>query len=155
MVTKSCENLQKENSKMIIYTIGDATFPLCKPAIIAHIVNNANMWGAGFVVAVSKRWSKPVEDFRLHSPKTLGWTRFIDVEDGITVANMYAQGSMGCSLVALEDCLKKLNFMADHMEATIHMPRIGCGIGGRVWEEIEPLIQKYITHRDVYVYDLP
>jgi hypothetical protein len=32
------------------------------------------------------------------------------------------------------------------------MPRIGCGLAGGKWEEIEPIIKKLMTV-DTYVYD--
>lgn len=37
---------------------------------------------------------------------------------------------------------------------TVHLPRIGCGLGGGRWEEVEPLIQKNLPTTPVYVYDL-
>ncbi|MDR6488204.1 O-acetyl-ADP-ribose deacetylase (regulator of RNase III) [Chryseobacterium vietnamense] len=37
----------------------------------------------------------------------------------------------------------------------IHMPRIGCGLAGGKWEEIEPIIERALLKKDVevYVYD--
>ncbi len=36
------------------------------------------------------------------------------------------------------------------------MPRIGCGLAGGKWEEIEPIIQSALLENgiEVYVYDL-
>jgi hypothetical protein len=35
----------------------------------------------------------------------------------------------------------------------VHAPRIGCGLGGGKWDQVEPLIQKMLGEVAVYVYD--
>jgi hypothetical protein len=40
------------------------------------------------------------------------------------------------------------------LRATIHMPRIGCGLAGGKWESVEPLIRIAIPTIEVFVYDL-
>src|SRR4051794_31901997 len=47
-------------------------------------------------------------------------------------------------------------FVAEH-SATVHMPRIGCGLSGGTWDRIEPLIESELVAKgiDAYVYDLP
>jgi hypothetical protein len=39
----------------------------------------------------------------------------------------------------------------------IHMPRIGCGLAGGKWDQIEPLLEEHLARAgfDVRVYDLP
>ena len=39
----------------------------------------------------------------------------------------------------------------------IHMPRIGCGLAGGNWDQIEPLLEEHLAMAgfDVRVYDLP
>lgn len=56
---------------------------------------------------------------------------------------------------AVESCLEKLSEEALLLEASIHMPRIGCGLAGGKWESIEPIILKNLSEKDidVYVYD--
>jgi len=49
----------------INYIKGDATVPQAKGTkIIAHICNNLGGWGKGFVLAVSKRWPEPEQEYR-------------------------------------------------------------------------------------------
>lgn len=43
---------------------------------------------------------------------------------------------------AVERCLEKLYKIAEENQASIHMPRIGCGLAGGKWECIEPIISK-------------
>lgn len=56
---------------------------------------------------------------------------------------------------ALEKCLIKLSKQALQLNASVHMPRIGCGLAGGKWEEIEPLIINYLIKKEikVFVYD--
>lgn len=41
------------------------------------------------------------------------------------------------------------------MGASIHMPRIGCGLTGGKWENIEPIILETLSKNNIniYVYD--
>jgi O-acetyl-ADP-ribose deacetylase (regulator of RNase III) len=55
---------------------------------------------------------------------------------------------------ALDECLLELDYEATVRAASVHMPRIGCGLAGGSWERVEPLIQKNLGYKDVYVYDL-
>ena len=59
---------------------------------------------------------------------------------------------------ALEQCLHEVGVLVKSgvaKGASIHMPRIGCGLAGGTWAEIEPIIQRTLGHAAVYVYDLP
>ncbi len=153
----------------IRYIKGDATQPQAKGnKIIAHICNDLGGWGKGFVVAVSKRWPEPEAAYRAwHKDRSqnnfaLGAIELVQVEPYIWVANMIGQrgmktGSNGPPIryEAVRSCLKKLAAEAETLGASIHMPRIGCGLAGGRWEAIEPIITDELTSRgvDVTVYD--
>jgi O-acetyl-ADP-ribose deacetylase (regulator of RNase III) len=147
---------------MIHYLVGDATLPEKTPALICHIVNDIGMWGAGFVIAITQRFGKgPESAYRLWSQEpdfTLGKVQFVTVNKDITIANMVAQSSLRSrdnpkplSLNALKICLKQVYSYAEN-EFTVHMPRIGCGLAGGTWQEVEPIIKRAMTV-DTYVYD--
>lgn len=149
--------------KEIIYIKGDATSPQTKGVkIIAHICNNIGAWGKGFVMAVSHRWSEPEKSYRewhRHRAKNdfeLGAIQLIQVEKYIHVTNMIAQqgikkGSKGVPIryEAVEMCLEKLAKEAQKLHASVHMPKIGCGLAGGSWAKIEPLIQKSLLSKDI------
>ena len=153
----------------IHYLKGDATSPQAKGnKIIAHICNDLGGWGKGFVVAISKRWPKPERDFReWHRSRSsndfaLGATRFIQVEEYLWVANMIGQrgiktGSKGPPIryEAVESCLRSVAEKAQELEASVHMPRIGCGLAGGKWEKIEPIIEATLLSQGIatHVYD--
>jgi O-acetyl-ADP-ribose deacetylase (regulator of RNase III) len=154
--------------RAIEYVSGDATLPQGPgPRIIAHGVNNRGAWGAGFVIPLGKRYPEAERAYHSlffpnqHRP-LLGTVQLIgDVEaPGIFVANMFTQdlgGPQPVSLGAVRQCLYKVRKSALAIGASVHMPRICCGLGGREWGEIEPLIEEELCGHEVltYVYDLP
>lgn len=149
------------------YLKGDATNPQSKGnKIIAHICNDLGGWGKGFVLAVSRRWKQPEEQYRKwHSERNkndfaLGAIQLVQVEKYIWVANMVAQkgmktGSYGPPIRydSLGECLSRLAVTAKAIEASIHMPRIGCGLAGGKWEKVQPLIVEHLDGLEVIVYD--
>jgi len=161
----------------IIYLKGDATNPLFDGTkIIAHICNDTGGWGKGFVLAISKRWKEPDNKYRqwyrdklllsadIAIPFELGRTQFVMVQNEpvIYIANMIAQHGIGkknnippIRYEALSECLQYVCTQAKITNASVHLPRIGCGLAGGKWEIIEPIIKKELLTHDipVYVYD--
>ncbi|EBF5196996.1 macro domain-containing protein [Listeria monocytogenes] len=151
----------------ITYLKGDATNPMAKGnTIIAHICNDVDGWGKGFVLAISRKWKEPEKAYRKwykdRNDFKLGEVQLIPVTDYISICNMIGQkgtktGSKGAPIryEAVESCLEKLSEIAKEQQASIHMPRIGCGLAGGKWEIIEPIIRKTLIANDieVYIYD--
>jgi O-acetyl-ADP-ribose deacetylase (regulator of RNase III) len=148
---------------------GDVTSPQAKgPKVIAHVCNDSGGWGKGFVLALSRRWPEPEREYRAwHRGRArndfgLGAVRLVPVLPDTWVANMVAQrgikrGSGGPPIRydAVERCLASLAGDAVRLGASVHMPRIGCGLAGGRWERIEPLIVAALCAQDipVTVYD--
>jgi O-acetyl-ADP-ribose deacetylase (regulator of RNase III) len=153
----------------ITYLKGDATAPKATGnTIVAHICNDIGKWGKGFVLAVSRRWSSPEKQYREwyqdreNNNFALGNIQIVQAEKSIWIANMIGQhGIKSASKIppirydALEQCLSHLANAAMELEASVHMPRIGCGLAGGKWECIEPLIEEQLCKRSVsvFVYD--
>ena len=114
-------------------------------------------------MAVSRRWPQPERDRDWHRHRAgndfaLGAVRLVPVQAGILVANMVGQhgmraGSGGPPIryPAVEQCLSTLGDMAIELGASVHMPRIGCGLAGGRWDRIEPLIDTALCQRGVPV----
>jgi O-acetyl-ADP-ribose deacetylase (regulator of RNase III) len=148
---------------------GDATSPQAKgPKVIAHVCNDLGGWGKGFVLAISRRWPEPEQAYRdWHRHRAandfgLGATQLVQVRPDIWVANMVGQhgmrrGSAGPPIRydAVARCLATLADDAAHLGASVHMPRIGCGLAGGRWESIEPLVLATLCTNDIptTVYD--
>ncbi|MDR1461247.1 MAG: macro domain-containing protein [Campylobacteraceae bacterium] len=147
---------------------GDATNPIGDgDKIIAHICNDVGGWGKGFVLSISKRWTKPEESYRewFNSKEnfSLGEVQFVYVEQEITIANMIAQrdikhlnGVPPIRYDALEKCLIKVADFALQNSSSVHMPRIGCGLAGGEWDRVEFIIRQTLLNVGVkvFVYDL-
>ncbi len=149
----------------IAYIKGDATCPQAKGIkIICHVCNDIGGWGKGFVLALSKRWELPETSYRAWYAAgksggfALGVVQFVPVESYIWVANMIGQkgikrGSSGPPIRydAIAACLLQVAAKAHELGASVHMPRIGCGLAGGDWSKVEPLIQANVTGLGVAV----
>ena len=148
---------------MIHYLKGDATEPEgYGDKLIIHVCNNQGAWGAGFVLALSRKWKAPEYYYRRKRKHSLGNVQFVQVEIGnrnnITVANMIAQvlndkNGVNLRYMALYKCLLIVNEYAVKNKCTIHAPRFGAGLAGGNWKLIEQKINRAIDV-PIYIYDL-
>jgi O-acetyl-ADP-ribose deacetylase (regulator of RNase III) len=157
----------------INYLVGDATAPRvpgCK--IVAHVCNDVGKWGRGFVLALSRRSPLPEAAFLQWFAEQelndygLGAVQFVEVELDLWVANMIGQHKVQGSrraaappvrYEAIGSALATVGTRAIELQASVHMPRIGCGLAGGKWDLVEPLILEQLCDRgiSVFVYDLP
>lgn len=152
----------------INYLFGNAVNPQGKDfKIIMHICNDIGAWGRGFVIAVSKKW--PVAEqaykqwFKSSEGFELGAVQYLDVEKNIGVANMIAQHGIRRKTTdkppirydALKQCLQSVCILVQEKKASVHAPRIGAGLAGGDWEEIEKIIEEELCDKgiEVFVYD--
>lgn len=158
---------------VIRYLQGDATAPQGHgPKIVAHVCNDLGRWGRGFVLALSKRWRESEAGFRAWHrndpqgtpPFELGQVQFIAVEPDLWVANMIGQhgivpkkGVPPVRYEAIRSALRIVSQFAKEHNASVHMPRIGCGVAGGNWDIVGPIVQQTLADAgvDVFVYDLP
>jgi len=169
----------------IHYIEGDATCPryadLYKLNVIVHCCNDQGGWGSGFVVALSKKWKTPEQNYR-SIPKDqliLGDVSLsvVSTAPPIVVANLIGQHGVGndgpippIRYEALRKGFRTLVHKFDEHGfvgasggpmvgslVSIHMPRIGSGLAGGDWALIEPLIESTFIKADIdtYVYSLP
>ncbi|MFI9507255.1 macro domain-containing protein [Nocardia sp. NPDC052566] len=155
----------------IRYVQGDATAPVGHGVkILAHVCNDGGGWGRGFVVALSRRWRAPEGAYRAwyrdraSNNFQLGAVQFVQVEPELWVANMIGQhgirrGNTGTPPIRYAAIEASLNTVADKaidLHASVHLPRIGTGLAGGTWSEIEPLLHAQLINRGIAVtiYDL-
>lgn len=86
----------------------------------------------------------------------------MQVEPDVWVANMVGQrgirrGGSGRPIryEAVAACLQQVAAKARELGASVHTPRIGFGLAGGEWSEIEPLIAQHLSGHGaaVTVYD--
>ncbi|WP_458077236.1 macro domain-containing protein [Streptomyces sp. EMB26] len=149
----------------IRYVRGDATVPSVKGVkVIAHVCNDIGGWGKGFVLALSRRWPEPEAAYRAwHRDRAandfgLGAVQLVQAERYVWVANMIGQrgvrtGSKGVPVryEAIDTALDRLAGHALELGASVHMPRIGCGLAGGRWSRVEPLVEERLVRRGVPV----
>lgn len=150
-------------SKLYYNENKDATQPIgTEMKYIAHVCNNIGAWGAGFVLAISNRWSAPEKHYLNLKPseRKLGNTHFIQVESDIIVVNMIAQNGLRTTTnptpldyYSLAVCLETMYNKALIENATVHMPKIGSGLGGGDWNKIENIIKEKMKV-DTHIYTL-
>ena len=152
----------------IKYVKGDATSPMgTGNKIIVHVCNDVGGWGKGFVMALSAKWNKPEKKYRewyqLKENFELGQSQFVKVEEDIWVANMIGQrdikkdkeGNPPVRYDAIASTLNQVCQFAMENNASVHMPRIGCGLAGGDWKKMELIILEELTDKkiSVVVYD--
>ena len=153
----------------ISYVVGDATAPLGDgKKIIVYCCNNEGAWGAGFVLALSRRWIQPEACYlewahqcgRRKLP--LGDVQLVDVSGDIAVANIigqilsYNHKAPPIRYEALASGLKRVAGFALARGATVHAPRLGCGLAGGSWERVSAILEMELCARGIAVtiYDL-
>ncbi|MEU1183364.1 macro domain-containing protein [Streptomyces sp. NPDC005820] len=149
----------------ITYVRGDATVPSVKGTkVIAHVCNDIGGWGKGFVLALSRRWPEPEASYRAwHRERAsndfgLGALQLVRVKPDVWVANMIGQrgvrtGSKGVPVryEAIDTALARLADRVLDLDASVHMPRIGCGLAGGKWSRVEPLVAERLVRRGIAV----
>lgn len=169
----------------INYLTGNALEPKVRPTIVCHIVNTVNSFGAGFVVAVTKKYphvKRAYHDFYDNSycivdangvlapkgkrsiPFMLGESQIVKAEEGVYVANMVAQkmgeykGKPPIRYEALRECLGKVVDVAQKLNlTTLSGPRFGAGLSMGDWTLIEEIIKEEVIDYglNMDIYDLP
>lgn len=168
---------------MINYVKGDATNPPGPGRrLIVHICNDAGGFGKGFAGAMCRRYPAAETAYRnwhYHGRTSgtifrLGEVQFVCVspatllepESDVYVANMVAQHGYRkhyedaplryVDYDALHRCLLRVAEYAVVNGMSVHMPRIGCSLGGGTWEEVGPIIEDTLVFAgvEVTVYDL-
>jgi O-acetyl-ADP-ribose deacetylase (regulator of RNase III) len=149
----------------ITYVRGDATASSNGGArLIAHVCNDIGGWGRGFVLGLSRRWPEPEGAYRAWyrdraaNDFGLGAVQFVRVEPDVWVANMIGQrgirrGGKGVPVryEAIDTALVALAGKAVELGASVHMPRIGCGLAGGTWARVEPLVLERLVGRRIRV----
>lgn len=167
------------NLGLLKYVTGDATLTRGGGhRLLVHIVNDVGAWGKGFVLAISKRWKKPEEQYRVWYRSqsdgrvkfALGEIQVVDVQSDLGVVNMIAQHDLMTKnetpplrLDALRSCLQKVAKEAKDRNSSVHCPRMGAGLASGVskgydqntWSQIEAVIKDELINKgiNVTVYD--
>lgn len=156
------------------FVIGDATEPIKdgSKALICHICNDIGAWGKGFVLAVSDKYPMAKNIYMKYMKEkkksNLGDIQIVDFDD-LYIVNMIAQNGIYTKTDengnrippirydSLKNCLTRVSdfIISLNEPISVHMPRIGCGLAGGTWSEVEKIIRDTLIKNgiDVFVYD--
>lgn len=160
---------------MLSYVNGDATNPRLEgPKVIVHCCNNIGKWGAGFVLALSRKWPVVEKEYKkwyqgqmndsyCTGKFGLGNVQFVLVEQDTWVANIIGQegiyidndGNPPIRYPSIRKGLQEVKNFASFRDASVHMPKMGAGLAGGNWDTIEGLIKDELADLDVTVYNWP
>ena len=123
--------------------------------IIAHGVNCLGVMGSGIALAIKTKWPKAFIEYqelcKKYSPiELLGLTQVIHMNGDLYVSNNFTQLSCGhigryADPEAVKMTLGQTFSFADSIDLPLFLPKIGCGLGGLLWEgEIEPIVKELI-----------
>lgn len=132
--------------------------------IIAHGCNTVGAFGAGVAGQIARRLPDVARMYKEATPHQLGAAQ-LAYDEGRWVFNLMTQRIPGANArvsaisTAFTNMAERLASFSD-LPYTVAIPRIGCGIGGLTWQEVEPAIvsgvlDSSISHLTIVVYDLP
>jgi O-acetyl-ADP-ribose deacetylase (regulator of RNase III) len=128
--------------------------------IIAHVCNNAGVWGRGFARTLDRFWPQARVAYKawykeLGYRLALGTTHVIELEDSdVLIANMIARRGVrllpiqpaAINHAALEKCLTTVANRARYFEASVHLPRL------RQWRKVAPIVEQTLVAAGVPVF---
>jgi hypothetical protein len=142
---------------------------------IIHVCNDEGKWGAGFVLALTKKWPwvensyrkwskgaefkdndaiKVISDDNSMTGFHLGAIQIVDVTSDISVINMIGQRSCGpdeyghppIRYYAIDECMKKVSKEVNRNLGTVHLPYLmGCALAGGSWPIIDGIISMRLS----------
>ena len=156
--TKKVPTYQEVNGDAL-----DLFFNSTTDATLIHGANCQKVMGAGIANEIRNKVAPlfyldqydnrtPSQRFGSYSAVVVG-----QVKEKIKIGvNLYTQFSPGPSfdITALRNSLKAFAFSIPNdkrVDITVYTPKIGCGIGGAKWEDVEPVIKKELADFNVVV----
>lgn len=127
----------------------------------AHGVNTQGVMGAGVARQIRERYPTVYSAYREHCEGGYlmpGYTLAVAVTfRNHMIYNLATQDLPGphARLEWVESALTQMVDKAlDYGDLLVAMPKIGCGIGGLNWSDVEPLVAKAATSLDIEVWEL-
>lgn len=147
---------------MISYVKGDLL--TVQHGIIAHGCNAQGVMGSGVAKAVRAKYPDAYLEYKIFCEKEadksrlVGQTSWYHPNRHLFIANCITQnffggdGALYLDYEGLEKCMVHLSYV--NAGLPIHMPKIGCGLGGGDWQVVSKIIEKSIRSVPVFVYEL-
>lgn len=127
---------------MIYKTNSDIT--LVTEGIIAHGVNCQGVMGSGVARALYTKWPIVKEAYLSLKEHKLGLIQQVYVDFGLSVFNCHTQEFYGIDnkVYANFDTVVKCMEVCATIDYIVNIPKIGCGLGGLDWNDLEKELLK-------------
>ncbi len=128
-----------------------------KKGIIVHGCNVSGGFGSGVAGQIAKLYPEARKAYMeilgrasLDKPHTylLGDIQVVRIQDDFWIVNAFTQEKYGgepgvkyASAIAIAEAMEKTAVFAAGMKLDVHTPKIGCGLGGLDWIEVEPMMR--------------
>ena len=149
--------------KVVEGDVLDLFFKSTTAAMLLHGANCQKIMGAGIAKQISDKLSPlyfldqydvrdATQRFGSYSAVVVG-----KVEDHLKIGvNLYTQYLPGANfdITAFRNSLRALKLSVPperRGEMTLYLPKIGCGIGGAEWKDVEPVVKKELADFNVIV----
>ena len=130
--------------------------------VLIHSTNTQGVMGAGIAAQIKHQDPKAWEVYNAQYEEglqRLGTFSIAWVADDFAIANINAHGARGTDFVALSNALSQLRqyllfnnppqgVVAKNGAINIFMPRIGTGIGGADWGDVERVLEQSLPDID-------
>ncbi|MBK8314145.1 MAG: macro domain-containing protein [Acidobacteria bacterium] len=132
--------------------------------VIAHGVAPNDHFNVGLALSLREYWPKMYQDFRhychIRNPKPGGVWVWAGSNGKIIASLLTRDAPMGihaspgkATLHNINYALKELRKVAQSQKYTsIALPRLACGMGGLMWEDVYPLITKHLEDLGIPVF---
>lgn len=144
---------------MITYVKGDLFSSSAQ--VITNTVNCVGVMGKGVALEFKHRFPTMFQDYQTRCKKGMvrTGTPYLWSNEKVEILNFPTKRHWN-EPSRLEDIEAGLQYLAEHYDElgiqSLAMPALGCGNGGLKWENVKPLIEKYlspISTLDVYLYE--
>ena len=153
----------------IITRVGDII--TVTDGLIVHQVNAQGQMGSGVAAAIKKKWPQVFEDYQrvVGHPYTqpnsgadlMGRVIVTEIDERLAVCSLVGQQFFGnrpgwrfTSYDALDVGFKVINNLARKNKLSVHIPLIGCGLGGASWDIVSAIIESNVTDADCTLWEL-
>ena len=151
---------------MIEYVNGDVLLALERGEldVVAHGCNCQGGFGSGVAGQIARRWPHVREAYlTLHKSggTLLGFFQPVQISANQYIVNCGTQdnylprGVQHADYDAINDVMESLSLYTKHKLTRVGIPKIGAGLAGGKWEEIEEIILRHFTDQDLTVYVYP
>ena len=146
---------------------------LSQAQVIAHGIAPQDPFDTGLALALRERWPSLVADYRhaAHSkapqPGEIWCWSGVNDKGGVrSIVNLLTQDSLHAGHAAkpgkatlknVGHALRELaRYVTDEHIKSVALPRLATGVGGLEWQDVKPLIEKYLgeLNADVIVYEV-